>query len=144
VRIKNLHSFYKRKRDDSGEGEGEGEEGADPFDAPPVLQLGDLGQQRQEQEAAAPQLDEPQRQEDAEQQEPANQLDEDEVPGEAHVEPLVAEDEEENQTNEPIIFRGIEFFERDPALRPQIWQYPVDQRDQVRRAYLQLGLCNHY
>ena len=132
MRIKNLHSFYKRKRDDSGEGEGEGEEGADPFDAPPVLQLGDLGQQRQEQEAAAPQLDEPQRQEDAEQQEPANQLDEDEVPEEAHVEPLVVEDEEENQTNEPIIFRGIEFLERDPALCPQIWQYPVDQRDQVR------------
>jgi len=37
VRIKNLYFFYKRKRDESGEGEGEGEEGADPFDAPPVL-----------------------------------------------------------------------------------------------------------
>jgi len=58
VLIKNLHSFYKRKRDESGEGEGEGEEGADPFDGPPVFQLGDLGQQRQEQEAAASWLDE--------------------------------------------------------------------------------------
>jgi len=27
-------------------------EGEDPFDAPPILLLGDLGQQRQEQEAA--------------------------------------------------------------------------------------------
>jgi len=37
------------------------------------------------------------------------------------------------------MFRGIEFLERDPALRPQIWQYPNNQRDQVVRAYLQLG-----
>jgi hypothetical protein len=48
-------------------------------------------------------------------------------------------EEEENQTYEQIMFRGIKFLERDPALRPQIWQYPNDQRDQVRRAYLQLG-----
>ena len=48
-------------------------------------------------------------------------------------------EEEENQRNEHIMFRGIEFLERDPALRPQIWQYPNDQRDQVRQAYLQLG-----
>jgi hypothetical protein len=46
---------------------------------------------------------------------------------------------EEQQTNEPVIFRGIEFLERDPALRPQIWQYPHDVRDEVRRAYMQLG-----
>ena len=37
------------------------------------------------------------------------------------------------------MFRGIEFLERDPALRPQIWQYPNNQRDQVVRAYLHLG-----
>ena len=43
---------------------------------------------------------------------------------------------EENQTNEPVIFQGIEFLERDPALRPQIWQYPHNVRDEVRRAYL--------
>lgn len=46
---------------------------------------------------------------------------------------------EEQQTNEPVILRGIEFLERDPALRPQIWQYPHDVRDEVRRAYMQLG-----
>lgn len=46
---------------------------------------------------------------------------------------------EEPHTNEHVIFRGIEFLERDPGLRPQIWQYPENVRDEVRRAYLQLG-----
>jgi hypothetical protein len=41
-------------------------------------------------------------------------------------------------TNE-VLFCGIEFLERDPALHPQIWQYPHTQRDEVRRAYLKLG-----
>ena len=41
--------------------------------------------------------------------------------------------------NEPITFRGVEFLQRDPGLRPQIWQYPPEQRDSVRRAYLMLG-----
>ena len=86
-----------------------------------------------EQEAAvANELDdsEPQRQEV---QEEAIGIAEDEDTEGAEAE------EEENQRNEHIMFRGIEFLERDPALRPQIWQYPNDQRDQVRRAYLQLG-----
>ena len=47
----------------------------------------------------------------------------------------VEAEEEENQRNVHIMFRGIEFLERDPALRPQIWQYLNDQRDQLRRAY---------
>ncbi|KAL5660857.1 hypothetical protein ACJX0J_027982, partial [Zea mays] len=38
-----------------------------------------------------------------------------------------------------VIFRGIEFLERDPAKRPQIWEYPSNQQDEVRRAYLILG-----
>uniref|UniRef100_A0ACD5XAN1 Uncharacterized protein n=1 Tax=Avena sativa TaxID=4498 RepID=A0ACD5XAN1_AVESA len=42
------------------------------------------------------------------------------------------------QTNE-VIFSGIESLVRDPALRPQMWQYPANQRDDVRRAYLKLG-----
>ena len=46
---------------------------------------------------------------------------------------------EEPHTNEHVIFRGIEFLERDPALRPQIWQYPENVRDEVQREYLQLG-----
>ncbi|XP_044426218.1 uncharacterized protein [Triticum aestivum] len=45
----------------------------------------------------------------------------------------------QTQTNE-VQFRGIEFLQRDPALRPQIWQYPPNQRDDVRRAYLKLGI----
>ncbi|VAI77862.1 unnamed protein product [Triticum turgidum subsp. durum] len=43
------------------------------------------------------------------------------------------------RTNEVVTFRGIEFLQRDLGLRPQIWQYPPDQRDIVRRAYLMLG-----
>lgn len=27
-------------------------------------------------------------------------------------------------------------YERDPGLRRQIWEYPVNQQDEVRRAYL--------
>uniref|UniRef100_A0ACD5Y124 Uncharacterized protein n=1 Tax=Avena sativa TaxID=4498 RepID=A0ACD5Y124_AVESA len=46
---------------------------------------------------------------------------------------------EEQQSSRPMIFRGIDFLERDPALRPQVWQYPLNQRDDVRRAYLRLG-----
>ena len=48
-----LHSFYKRKRDESDVGEEEDQ-------APPILQLGDLEPQRQEgnEEEAAAQLDE--------------------------------------------------------------------------------------
>ena len=45
----------------------------------------------------------------------------------------------QTQTNE-VQFQGIEFLQRDPALRPQIWQYPPNQRDDVRRAYLKLGI----
>ena len=40
---------------------------------------------------------------------------------------------------QPITFQGVELLERDPGLRPQIWEYPSNQRDQVHRAYLQLG-----
>ena len=36
----------------------------------------------------------------------------------------------QTHTNE-VVFRGIEFLERDPAVRPQIWQYPQNQRDEV-------------
>jgi hypothetical protein len=46
---------------------------------------------------------------------------------------------EDRQSNDPVTFRGIEFLQRDPGLRPQIWQYPPEQRDIVRRAYLLLG-----
>ncbi|CAH9143472.1 unnamed protein product [Cuscuta epithymum] len=33
----------------------------------------------------------------------------------------------------------IKNLERDPAKRPQIWEYPVNQRDEVIRAYLEMG-----
>jgi hypothetical protein len=34
---------------------------------------------------------------------------------------------------------GIEFLERDPALRPQIWDYPSNQQNEVQMSYLKLG-----
>ncbi|XBI31566.1 hypothetical protein VPH35_055121 [Triticum aestivum] len=43
------------------------------------------------------------------------------------------------RTNEAVTFLGIEFLQRDPGLRPQIWQYPTKWRDTVMRAYLMLG-----
>ena len=30
-------------------------------------------------------------------------------------------------------------LERDPGLRQQIWEYPVNQRDEIRRAYIMVG-----
>lgn len=33
----------------------------------------------------------------------------------------------------------IDKLERDPGLRPQIWKYPFDKRDEVRRAYIKNG-----
>ena len=39
----------------------------------------------------------------------------------------------------PVVFQGIEFLERNLASRPQIWEYPSDQQDDVRHAYLKLG-----
>ncbi|OIV97197.1 hypothetical protein TanjilG_28948 [Lupinus angustifolius] len=33
----------------------------------------------------------------------------------------------------------INSLERDPGKRPQIWEYPVNQRDEIRRAYLNWG-----
>uniref|UniRef100_A0A0A9H4Z9 TTF-type domain-containing protein n=1 Tax=Arundo donax TaxID=35708 RepID=A0A0A9H4Z9_ARUDO len=47
--------------------------------------------------------------------------------------------DEQQQADEQVVFQGIEFLERDPAKRPQIWEYPSNQQDEVRRAYLKLG-----
>ncbi|KAG7943691.1 hypothetical protein I3843_15G055900, partial [Carya illinoinensis] len=33
----------------------------------------------------------------------------------------------------------ISSLQRDPGLRPPIWDYPVNQRDEIRRAYLKMG-----
>ena len=30
-------------------------------------------------------------------------------------------------------------MERDPGRRPNIWDYPVNERDEIRRAYIKLG-----
>ena len=33
----------------------------------------------------------------------------------------------------------INSLERDPGLRQQIWEYPFEKRDEVRRAYIKAG-----
>jgi hypothetical protein len=33
--------------------------------------------------------------------------------------------------DEVVVFRGIEFLERDPAKRPHIWEYRSNQQDEV-------------
>jgi hypothetical protein len=41
--------------------------------------------------------------------------------------------------DEAVVFQGIKFLERDPVKHSQIWEYPSNQQDDVRRAYLILG-----
>jgi hypothetical protein len=53
--------------------------------------------------------------------------------------PLIELEHMQHEERPSVVFRGIEFLERDPALRPQIWEYPSNQQDGVRRAYLKLG-----
>jgi hypothetical protein len=33
----------------------------------------------------------------------------------------------------------IASLERDPGLRPNIWDYPIDKQDEIRRWYIKLG-----
>jgi hypothetical protein len=53
-------------------------------------------------------------------------------------EPPQTQQDEEQGTNE-VTFQGVGYLEQDPGLHPQIWQYPLNQRDDVVRAYLKLG-----
>jgi hypothetical protein len=44
------------------------------------------------------------------------------------------------QTLAPVVESfDISTLQRDPGLRPQIWEYPINQRDEIRCAYLKLG-----
>jgi hypothetical protein len=43
------------------------------------------------------------------------------------------------QPVQPVMFHGNEFLERNPALCPQIWEYPSNQQNEVQQAYLKLG-----
>ena len=53
------------------------------------------------------------------------------------------ESTESTQLNEPNKKHRGDFdlknLERDPGLRPQMWTYPADKKDEVRRAYLTMG-----
>ncbi|XP_061372803.1 uncharacterized protein LOC133315239 [Gastrolobium bilobum] len=46
--------------------------------------------------------------------------------------------------NKEVVKVDFASLERDPALRPPIWKYPINQQDEIRRAYLKLGpfQCN--
>ena len=96
-----MQSFFKRKRD---------EEVVERTYAPDALALVEFVHQRQDEDGQENQM------EDEEEQE--NPISQDDEKG-------------DQQANEPVIFGGLEFLERDPALCPQVWQYPPDQRDEV-------------
>ncbi|XBI95566.1 hypothetical protein VPH35_032002 [Triticum aestivum] len=110
VKQQKMQSFFKRK----------GDEGIvkSPL-APDALALVPYMDGRHAEDAQEGQMEDDNVQE--------NQMQDDDVP------------DVEQRANEHVTFRGIELLERDPALRPQIWQYPPNQRDEVRRAYLRLG-----
>jgi hypothetical protein len=49
-------------------------------------------------------------------------------------------EQEQHHSKMPIIESiDISTLQRDPGLRPQIWEYPVNQQDEIRRAYLKAG-----
>ena len=97
-----MQSFFKRKR---GE-----EEEQENTSAPDALALVEFVHQRQDENGQENQMED-----EEEQENPISQDD----------------DEGEQEASEPEIFGGLEFWERDPALCPQVWQYPPDQRDEV-------------
>jgi len=39
----------------------------------------------------------------------------------------------------PLTRIDIAHLIRDPSNRPQIWKYPVNQQDEIRRTYINLG-----
>ncbi|XP_061366649.1 uncharacterized protein LOC133309826 [Gastrolobium bilobum] len=41
--------------------------------------------------------------------------------------------------NKEVVKVDFASLERDHALRPPIWKYPINQQDEIRRAYLKLG-----
>ena len=96
-----MQSFFKRKRD---------EEEQENTSAPDALALVEFVHQRQDEDGQENQM-----QDEEEQKNPISQDDE----------------EGEQQASEPVIFGEMEFLERDPALRAQVWQYPPNQRDEV-------------
>jgi hypothetical protein len=52
---------------------------------------------------------------------------------------LIKPENHRQEQDQHVVFWDIEFLERDPALRPQIWDYPSNQQNEVQRAYLKLG-----
>ena len=42
-------------------------------------------------------------------------------------------------SEQPLTRIDIAHLIRDPSNRPQIWEYPVNQQDEIRRAYINLG-----
>ena len=52
---------------------------------------------------------------------------------------------DESPSSEPQIVEStqvdISYLERDPGLRFPMWSYPINERDNVRRAYIKLKTC---
>jgi hypothetical protein len=56
---------------------------------------------------------------------------------------LALEQEQEQEQHHSKMPRiesiDISTLQRDLGLRPQIWEYPVNQQDEIRHAYLKVG-----
>lgn len=46
---------------------------------------------------------------------------------------------ESQSRKSPKIETCVNSLKREPGLRPPIWDYPVDKRDEIRRAYIKAG-----
>ena len=101
VKQQKMQSIFKRKRDEKEQ---------ENTSAPNAPALVEFVHQRQYEDGQGNQM-----QDEEEQENPISQDDE----------------EGEQEASEPEIFGGLKFLERDPALCPQVWQYPPDQRDEV-------------
>jgi hypothetical protein len=66
-------------------------------------------------------------------------VEEEQAADHVHLIQLIVPKNHRQEQEQPVVFWGIEFLERDPTLHPQIWDYPSNQQNEVQRAYLKLG-----
>ena len=57
----------------------------------------------------------------------------------SNVEIPISEDRPTKSQRTEINEVDISSLERDPGLRPQIWDYDINQRDEIRRKYIKVG-----
>ena len=57
----------------------------------------------------------------------------------SNVENPISEDRHTKSQRTEINEVDISSLERDPGLRPQIWDYDINRRDEIRRKYIKVG-----